>query len=118
MRWDKKGIPHKGWTEIGIEDLGEEVDFGEEIRYERCEMCGNEKIRYVHIMTHPEYRGELRVGCDCACKMTDDYENPEARERDLKNRVQRKKNFMKKEWRQVVRSGNFTLKYKGHYNHA
>lgn len=35
MRWDKKGIPHKGWTEIGIEDLGEEVDFGEEIRYER-----------------------------------------------------------------------------------
>ena len=31
MRWDKKGIPHKGWTEIGIEDLGEEVDFGEEI---------------------------------------------------------------------------------------
>ena len=45
--------------------------------------------------------------------MTDDYENPEARERDLKNRVQRKKNFMKKEWRQVVRSGNFTLKYKG-----
>ena len=113
MRWDKKGIPDKGWTEIGIEDLGEEVDFGEEIRYERCEMCGNEKIRYVHIMTHPEYRGELRVGCDCACKMTDDYENPEARERDLKNRVQRKKNFMKKEWRQVVRSGNFTLKYKG-----
>ena len=49
--------------------------------------------------------------------MTDDYENPEARERDLKNRVQRKKNFMKKEWRQVVRTGNFTLKYKGekHY---
>lgn len=44
-----------------MEDLGKEVDFGEEIRYERCEMCGNEKIRYVHIMTHPEYQGELRV---------------------------------------------------------
>lgn len=25
MRWDKKDIPHKGWTEIGMEDLGEEV---------------------------------------------------------------------------------------------
>lgn len=22
MRWDKKDIPHKGWTEIGMEDLG------------------------------------------------------------------------------------------------
>ncbi|MDB8696964.1 hypothetical protein PNU98_04135 [[Ruminococcus] gnavus] len=96
-----------------MEDLGEEAEFGEDIEYERCEMCGNEKIRYVHIMTHPEFPGELRVGCICACHMTDDYENPEARERDLKNRVQRKKNFMKKEWRQVVRTGNFTLKYKG-----
>ena len=87
MRWDKKDIPHKGWTEIGMEDLGEEAEFGEDIEYERCEMCGNEKIRYVHIMTHPEFPGELRVGCICACHMTDDYENPEARERDLKNRV-------------------------------
>ena len=49
------------------------------------------------MMTHPEFPGELRVGCICACHMTDDYENPEARERDLKNRVQRKKNFMKTE---------------------
>lgn len=23
MRWDKKDIPHKGWIEIGMEDLGE-----------------------------------------------------------------------------------------------
>ena len=22
MRWDKKDIPHKGWTEIGMEDWG------------------------------------------------------------------------------------------------
>ena len=54
MRWDKKDIPHKGWIEIGMEDLGEEAEFGEEIQYEQCEMCGNEKIRYVHIMKHPE----------------------------------------------------------------
>ena len=26
MRWDKKDIPHKGWTEIGMEDLGEEAE--------------------------------------------------------------------------------------------
>ena len=49
MRWDKKDIPHKGWIEIGMEDLGEEAEFGDEIQYEQCEMCGNEKIRYVHI---------------------------------------------------------------------
>ena len=86
MRWDKKDIPHKGWIEIGMEDLGEEAEFGDEIQYEQCEMCGNEKIRYVHIMKHLEFLGELR------------------------NRVQRKKNFMKREWRQVIKTGNYTLK--------
>ena len=80
---------------MGLSLLSEGRDRGLE-RGRIWEMCGNEKIRYVHIMTHPEFPGELRVGCICACHMTDDYENPEARERDLKNRVQRKKNFMKK----------------------
>ena len=84
MRWDKKGIPQKGWLEIGMEDLGEEAEIGEEIQYEQCEMCRNEKIRYVHIMKHPEFQGEMRVGCICASHMTDDYENPGARERELR----------------------------------
>ena len=44
MRWDKKDIPHKGWTEIGMEDFGgRSRNFGEDIEYERCEMCGNGK---------------------------------------------------------------------------
>ena len=25
MRWNKKDIPHKGWTEIGMEDLGDSM---------------------------------------------------------------------------------------------
>ena len=43
MRWDKKDIPHKGWVEIGMEDLGEVAEFGDEIQYEQCEMCGMKK---------------------------------------------------------------------------
>ena len=96
MRWDKKDIPHKGWTEIGMEDLGEEAEFGEDIEYERCEMCGNEKIRYVHIMTHPEFPGELRVGCICACHMTDDYENPGSKGKRFEKSSTTKKEFYEK----------------------
>lgn len=33
-RWNKADIPHKGWRYIGIEDLGEDVYPGEEIKYE------------------------------------------------------------------------------------
>ena len=48
VRWNKADVPHKGWKYIGIEDLGEDVYPGEEIRYEQCEMCGNEKIRNIN----------------------------------------------------------------------
>lgn len=75
-------------------------------------MCGNEKIRYVHIMKHPEFLGELRVGCICACHMTDDYESPQARERELRN-VYKEKKFYEKRMASSVKTGNYTLKYKG-----
>lgn len=44
-----------GWCMVYIyaESIGiitgkikEEAEFGKEIKYEQCEMCGNEKIRY------------------------------------------------------------------------
>lgn len=112
-RWDKEDIPHKGWVYVGIEDLAEGMNgFGGDIPYEQCEMCGNERIRYVHILKHPDYKGEIRVGCVCAEKMTEDYSNPNATEREVKNRYNRRKNFFRKEWT-LKSNGNYTLRYKG-----
>lgn len=115
IRWDKAEIPHKGWKYLGMEDLGEDLVPGESIKYEQCEMCGKERIRYIHLLKHLDYSGEIRVGCVCASNMIDDYVNPQEREKDLKNRANRKKNFMKQEWRQKPDSGNYTLRYKGEY---
>lgn len=112
-RWDRPGIPHKGWEYIGMEDLGEECCPGEEIPYEQCDMCGNEKIRYVHIMKHPDIKGEFRVGCDCASNMAENYMDPERNERDLRNRSNRRKNFMKQEWCHNIEKDSYTLRYKG-----
>lgn len=114
-RWNSAGIPHKGWKYLGIEDLGEDLLPDEEVEFEQCEMCGKEKIRYVHLLEHPDYHGEIRVGCVCASKMIDDYVNPQEREKDLKNRINRKKNFLKQEWRYKPDTGNYTLRYKGDY---
>lgn len=111
-RWEREGIPHKGWKEMGIEDLGEDLESGDDVEYEQCEMCGQEKIRYVHILQHPNFNGELRVGCVCAERMTDDYINPQKTERELKNRLNRKKNFMRREW-QERNQGKYVLRYKG-----
>lgn len=48
-RWDQLGIPHKGWILEGVEDIKEGHEFGEHFEYETCEMCQNERIRYVHL---------------------------------------------------------------------
>lgn len=111
-RWEREGIPQKGWKEIGVEDLRESLEYGNPVEYKQCEMCGQEKIRYVHILQHPNFSGELRVGCICAEHMTDDYINPQKKERELKNRLNRKKNFMRKEW-QERSEGKYLLRYKG-----
>ena len=114
-RWSKEGIPHKGWECIDVIDLGEGVFEGEAIPYESCEMCDQEKIRYIHILKHPNYCGEIHVGCDCASKMTDDYVSPPQRENDLRNRANRRRNFMKQSWRVKPETGNYVLRYKGDY---
>lgn len=53
MKWSKEGLPHKGWQCLDVIDLAENTETGDSIPYEQCEMCGNEKIRYAHVMIHP-----------------------------------------------------------------
>ena len=115
MNWNKEGIPHRGWRCINVEDLADLVDGTEEIPYEQCEMCGNERIRFVHLMQHPDYPLELRVGCVCAEKMSDDYVNPRKAEDVLRKRASRRKNFNNKEWRFNPEKQTYSKKYKGEY---
>lgn len=111
-RWDLSGVPHKGWIFVDCIDVKEDATDDDEIEYETCEMCQNEKIRYVHLLRHPDYLEMIRVGCVCAEKLTNNYETPRNRENALRNRAMRKKNFMKQEWYPNA-NGNLILKYKG-----
>lgn len=67
-KWSEAGVPKKGWTCVGVEDLEEPSQL--------CEMCDSAKIRYAHIMEHPDYPGSLQVGCVCAELMEEDYKRP------------------------------------------
>lgn len=92
--WKEPGVPHKGWEEIDVEDVGFAARRLSEINYETCEMCGNERIRYVHTVEHKKTGMVMRVGCVCAEKMTEDYANPRGREKEIRNRTARFKKFM------------------------
>ena len=110
-RWNTQGIPHKGWILVDCIDLGANISGANSIRYETCEMCNKEKIRYVHVLRHPDYPDEIHVGCKCASKMTDDYVTPQKNENILRNRANRRINFLKQRWIRN-QNGNLVLHYK------
>lgn len=113
-RWNKPGVPHKGWTLVDVYDTVEdETESVDDRNYETCEMCGNNPIRYVHVVSHPEVDGEFHVGCDCAEHMTSDYVTPKRREKELRRKAVQRANFVKRKWRESAK-GNWYLRVEGH----
>ena len=102
--WKREEVPHQGWHCVGVEDLGAPVGI--------CEMCGYQIIRYAHHMEHPRYQS-LVCGCICAGKMEGNIDEAKRREADLKNKLARKENFLKRKWKSS-KKGNDYLKVDGH----
>jgi hypothetical protein len=112
-RWDVAGVPHKGWACIDVVDLRGDGTRADETSYETCQMCGNEKIRFVHVMAHADVDEPYRVGCICAEKMSGDYQGPRRREGRLRNRAVRRSRWLDRRWR-VSAKGNPFLNIEGH----
>lgn len=102
------GAPLEGWMCIGIDDMIEEK--GE---LSTCELCGCEKVRFMHQMQHEDFSSTLEVGCICAGVMEGDLLAAKARERQARNRAKRRQTFLDKGWRRC-KNGNLMLRHKGH----
>jgi hypothetical protein len=98
-KWDDPGVPHEGWTCVGIEDLGEPSAV--------CEMCESQEIRYVHSMQHPDYGDVLECGCICAGNMAQDLEGARDREDRFKSRAKRRLTWAGKRWRESWHGNSF-----------
>ena len=103
--WKHEEVPHSGWTCTSVRDLGAPTGI--------CEMCGNQIIRYVHHMTHPDYH-PLEVGCVCAGKMEGNINCAKRRESDLKNEEARRNNFINRKWK-LSKNGNLYIRVKDHF---
>jgi hypothetical protein len=104
-KWEQPGVPHKGWTCVGIEDL----ESPEAI----CQMCEVQPIRYVHTMVHQDYADALECGCVCAGHMEGDYEGARRRETILRNASGRRRRWLSRTWR-VSTKGNEFLNASGY----
>ena len=104
------GAPLSGWYCIEVIDIAD--DDGEVIEFATCELCGCKKVRYIHVMQHDRFFENLEVGCICAGVMEGDIIAARERERRMKNRARRKRNFPRRKWRETG-YGNYCLTYKG-----
>ncbi|WP_417371684.1 hypothetical protein [Gelidibacter japonicus] len=111
--WNISGVPHKGWILEEVYDIRAEGQSADETQYETCMMCNNERIRYVHVVSHRDFGEEFKVGCVCAEKMTNDYVNPKKHEKQLINKSQMRIKWLKKEWK-ISKKGNSYLKITDH----
>lgn len=105
--WDTPGVPHKGWECDTVYDIREDGSSPDETDYEVCQMCGNERIRFVHVMSHTQYPDELNVGCVCAEKMSNDYVGPKNKEKTLRNKASRRGKWLTRKWRFSSKGNDF-----------
>ena len=104
-KWSQTGVPKKGWSCVGFDDLEEPSQL--------CEMCESIEVRYVHYMHHAEYPDTLAVGCVCAENMEQDYVRPRERETRMRSLSQRRKAWGRRKWKTSHR-GNAYLNAEGY----
>lgn len=84
----RHGLPRKGWTCTG------DLDNGPGEPYATCEFCGNPGVRFIFYATHPGVAHQLKVGCVCIERMTEDYVTHRRREKTLMDRASRRFSFV------------------------
>lgn len=91
------GAPLAGWYCESVVDVkGDEDDWDEEDNEDNedneaglatCELCGCERVRFLHVMGNPDYFEEVNVGCICAGIMEGDIPAAVERDREMRNRA-------------------------------
>lgn len=106
-RW---GAPLSNWHCDEIVDVRED-DY--EASLSECDLCGCDRVRYEHHMSHIEFPFPVVVGCICAGIMEGDILKAKERERLIRNRSKRKRHFVEKPWCPTPQGG-YVRQYKKH----
>lgn len=101
------GAPLDDWFVTNTYDCLEEAN-----ELFTCELCGCTQVRIVHVMEHLHYFERISVGCICAGIMEGDILAAKERERMVKNRAKRRKNYLKRIWEQTP-YGVSLMRYRG-----
>lgn len=104
-KWSHKGVPHKGWTCIDVEDRG--------VPDWICEMCETQSIRFVHYMEHRDYDQILGVGCVCAGNLEESVARARERDDQMRSRAGKRSRWLARKWK-VSMKGNDWIEDEGY----
>lgn len=79
-------LPQEGWKYRYSVDLADEsqcMDLSDESYMKTCEICKKNKVRFMHMISHPLIREWKNACCECAIKLLPHYFNPKLREEEL-----------------------------------
>lgn len=106
------GAPLSGWYCEYIYDVADEEEDAGHVELSTCELCNCSQVRFVHVMRHDAYFEPVAVGCICAGIMEGNILAARERERLMRNRAKRKRNFPRRKWKKD-RYGDYYLTYHG-----
>jgi hypothetical protein len=89
-RWNNFGLPQKGYRFVEVLDMEEPT--------ETCDICSQQGIRYVHVLTHDDLPNQIKVGCECADKLVEGYDGAR-REAAVKKRAADRRHWTYYGWK-------------------
>jgi hypothetical protein len=90
------GFPHRGWRHLDCVDRQTADNL--------CQYCGKRHVRYVHVLSNPDWPQTIDTGCVCAADLGLEEEASKA-ERDVRNRTSRLERFLVNGWK-ISKNGN------------
>lgn len=90
VKLEALGAPRSGWVCEDVITM-DSATFA-------CELCDYDRIKYVHVMLHPQWNGEFRVGCVCDGTMSGNMLAAKECDDAAKRSESRRSAFMKKQW--------------------
>lgn len=82
-------FPRRGWLHHGCDDRGTPDN--------RCQYCGKNHVRYMHILSHADWPDKIETGCVCAGKLGLEEEAISG-ERKARSKALRLEHFLKNGW--------------------
>ena len=93
--------PLTGWRcekVVDVREDEEDIPLGMTSPLSNCELCDCNTVRYEHWMVNDLYFEPVIVGCICAGIMEGNIMAAKDREREIRNRQKRRRNFVKRRW--------------------